>query len=346
MELQIAEVVELVGGVLVSGRQDLVLKGVRTLNEAEEGDLSFFSNPKYRSQFDATRAGAVLVTPDIKSGPDGVALIQVDNPSHALSALAEKVESRTRAFSPGVRKGAHVSEYAMVSPEAAVHAGAVVEDGASIGRGSDIRSGAVISRNVVIGDDCTIYQNVSVREGCILGDRVILQPGAVIGSDGFGYEFVDGRHHKVPQLGIVVLESDVEVGANACIDRARFGRTVVGEGTKIDNLVQVGHNVEIGKNCILVALSGVAGSSKLGEKVTLAAQVGINGHIEIGDEVQLGGKSGAMQSILEAGVYMGTPAKPFKEEVRQWRNLNNLEEMRRALKVLREEVDHLKEVDE
>ncbi|HBM77890.1 MAG TPA: UDP-3-O-(3-hydroxymyristoyl)glucosamine N-acyltransferase [Verrucomicrobiales bacterium] len=344
MEFQIAEVVELVGGLLVSGQKDRVLSGVRTLSEADEADLSFFSHPKYRSQFDATRAGAVLVTPDIQSGPAGVALIQVDNPSHALAALVEKVEQRRRAFEPGVRQGAHVSEFADVSAGAAVHAGAVIEDGATIGRGSEIRSGAVISRDVSIGEDCIIHHNVSVREGCILGDRVILQPGAVIGSDGFGYEFVNGRHHKVPQLGIVVLESDVEVGANACIDRARFGQTTVGEGTKIDNLVQVGHNVEIGKNCILVALSGVAGSSKLGEKVTLAAQVGINGHIEIADGVQLGGKSGAMQSIDEPGVYMGTPAKPFKEEVRQWRDLTKLTEMRRALKVLCEEVDRLKKV--
>ena len=342
MEFRIAEVVELVEGTLVAGQQDRVLSGVRTLNEAEKDDLSFFSNPKYRSQFDATRAGAVLVTPDIQSGPPEVALIQVDNPSHALAALLGKVEELNRSFTPGVRKGAHVAECAEVSSEAAVHAGAVIEDGATIGRGSEIRPGAVISRDVVIGEDCIIHQNVSVREGCILGDRVILQPGAVIGSDGFGYEFVNGRHHKVPQLGIVVLESDVEVGANACVDRARFGRTVVGEGTKIDNLVQVGHNVEIGKNCIIVALSGVAGSSKLGENVTLAAQVGVNGHIEIADGVQLGGKSGAMQSIDEPGVYMGTPAKPFKEEVRQWRDLAKLREMRRTLKVLRDEVDRLK----
>ena len=342
MEFRIAEVVELVEGTLVAGQQDRVLSGVRTLNEAEKDDLSFFSNPKYRSQFDATRAGAVLVTPDIQSGPPEVALIQVDNPSHALAVLLGKVEELNRLFAPGVRKGAHVAECAEVSSEAAVHAGAVIEDGVTIGRGSEIRPGAVISRDVVIGEDCIIHQNVSVREGCILGDRVILQPGAVIGSDGFGYEFVNGRHHKVPQLGIVVLESDVEVGANACVDRARFGRTVVGEGTKIDNLVQVGHNVEIGKNCIIVALSGVAGSSKLGENVTLAAQVGVNGHIEIADGVQLGGKSGAMQSIDEPGVYMGTPAKPFKEEVRQWRDLTKLREMRRTLKVLRDEVDRLK----
>ncbi|MBM49248.1 MAG: UDP-3-O-(3-hydroxymyristoyl)glucosamine N-acyltransferase, partial [Roseibacillus sp.] len=197
-------------------------------------------------------------------------------------------------------------------------------------------------RDAIIGEDCIIHQNVTIRERCVLGDRVILQPGAVIGSDGFGYEFVDGRHHKVPQLGIVVLEDDVEVGANACVDRARFGRTVVGEGTKIDNLVQIGHNVQIGKNCIIVALSGVAGSSKLGDQVTLAAQVGINGHIEIADGVQLGGKSGAIQSIDEAGVYMGTPAKPFTDEVRQWRDVGKIREMRQSLKLLREEVERLK----
>ncbi len=342
MEFRIAEVVDLVGGTLVSGREDHLLSGVRTLEEAGDSDLSFFSHPKYRSQFETTRAGAVLVGPEIGVGPRGVALIQVDNPSHALAMLATKVEELSRAFVSGVRVGAHVGANADVDPGAAVHAGAVIDDGATIGRGSEICAGAVIGRDAIIGEDCIIHQNVTIRERCVLGDRVILQPGAVIGSDGFGYEFVDGRHHKVPQLGIVVLEDDVEVGANACVDRARFGRTVVGEGTKIDNLVQIGHNVQIGKNCIIVALSGVAGSSKLGDQVTLAAQVGINGHIEIADGVQLGGKSGAIQSIDEAGVYMGTPAKPFTDEVRQWRDVGKIREMRQSLKLLREEVERLK----
>ena len=168
------------------------------------------------------------------------------------------------------------------------------------------------------------------------------QPGAVIGSDGFGYEYTEGKHQKVPQLGIVVLENDVEIGANACIDRARFGRTVVGEGSKIDNLVQVGHNVEIGKHCILVALSGVAGSAKLQDHVTIAAQAGINGHIEIASGVQLGGKSGAFQSITEPGAYMGSPAKPLKEEIRIWRELGKLQETRQEVRDLRKELDELK----
>ncbi|MEE2623317.1 MAG: UDP-3-O-(3-hydroxymyristoyl)glucosamine N-acyltransferase [Verrucomicrobiota bacterium] len=343
MEFRVAEVVALAGGTLVAGDETVVLTGVETLEEACPGDLSFFGVAKYRAQFDATRAGAVLVTPDVDSGPEGVALIQVENPSYALAALVKKAEELARAFTPGIRPGSHVSEHAQVDPGAAVHPGAVVEDGAVIGSGSEVCAGAVIGRGVQVGEDCVIYQNASVREGCILGDRVILQPGAVIGSDGFGYEFSDDRHQKVPQLGIVVLENDVEIGANACVDRARIGRTVVGEGSKIDNLVQIGHNVQIGKHCILVALSGVAGSSKLQDHVTVAAQAGINGHIEIASGVQLGGRSSAFQSITEPGAYMGTPAKPLKEEIRIWRELGRLQETRQEVKALRKELDELKE---
>ncbi len=343
MEFRIAEVVALVGGTLVSGDEEVVLDGVKTLEEAGPGDLSFFSLPRYRTHFERTRAGAVLVTPDVDEGPDGVALIQVENPSYALAALAGKAEEMARDFTPGIRAGAHVSESAVVDAGAAIHPGAVVGDEAVIGPGSEVCAGAVIGRGVQVGEDCVIHQNASVREGCILRDRVILQPGAVIGSDGFGYEFSEGRHQKVPQLGIVVLEDDVEVGANACVDRARIGRTVVGEGSKIDNLVQVGHNVQIGKHCILVALSGVAGSSRLGDHVTLAAQVGVNGHIEIASGVQLGGKTGAFQSITEPGAYLGAPAKPLKEEIRLWRELGKLPDTRREVKALRRELDELKE---
>ncbi|MCH2063123.1 MAG: UDP-3-O-(3-hydroxymyristoyl)glucosamine N-acyltransferase [Roseibacillus sp.] len=342
MEFRIAEVTALVGGALVAGDETVILNGVKTLDEAGPGDLSFFGVAKYRAQFDATKAGAVLVTPDVDAGPEGVALIQVSNPSYALATLAKKVEEQARDFTPGIRSGSHVSEHARVDPGAAVHPGAVVEYGAVIGAGSEVCAGAVIGCGVKVGEDCIIYQNASVRKGCILGDRVILQPGAVIGSDGFGYEFSEGKHQKVPQLGIVVLENDVEIGANACVDRARIGRTVVGEGSKIDNLVQVGHNVEIGKHCILVALSGVAGSAKLQDHVTIAAQAGINGHIEIASGVQLGGKSGAFQSITEPGAYMGAPAKPLKEEIRIWRELSKLQETRQEVKTLRKELDELK----
>ena len=343
MELRVADVVALVGGTLVAGDDSIVLNGLATLEQAGPSDLSFFGAEKYHPQFDATRAGAVLVAPEVRSGPDGVALIEVENPSLALAVLAKEAAKQTREFTAGIRPGAHVSEEARIDDEAAVHPGAVVEAGAVVGSGSEVCSGAVIGRGARIGSDCILYQNTTVREGCILGDRVILQPGAVIGSDGFGYEPVGDKHEKVPQLGIVVLENDVEIGANACVDRARIGETVVGEGSKIDNLVQVGHNVKVGRHCIMVALSGVAGSTRLQDRVTVAAQVGIGGHIEIGSGVQLGGQSGVAKSISEPGAYLGTPARPIKEEIRLWQELSKLAATRKEVKALRRELDELKE---
>jgi UDP-3-O-[3-hydroxymyristoyl] glucosamine N-acyltransferase len=180
----------------------------------------------------------------------------------------------------------------------------------------------------------------------VLGDRVILQPGAVVGSDGFGYAFDGAKHQKIPQIGIVEVQDDVEIGANACVDRARFGKTVIGAGTKIDNLVQIGHNVEIGRHCLLVALSGVAGSTKLGDFVTLAAQVGIGGHLEIASGVQLAGQSGVHKDITKPGAYLGAPAKPAKEELRIWRGIAKLHETTQEVKALRRELEELKEGNE
>lgn len=343
MELRLAEVVGLVGGNLLVGDPETVLKGVGTLDESGPTDLSFFGVAKYKAQFESTKAGAVLVTPDVESGPEGVALIQVENPSLSLAILAQKAAEMARAFEPGIRPGAHISEHAQVDSGAAVHLGAVVEAGAVIGAGSEICAGAVVGRGVKVGKDCLVYQNATIREGCVLGDRVVLQPGAVIGSDGFGYVFAGGKHQKVPQLGIVVIEDDVEIGANACVDRARIGKTVIGEGSKIDNLVQIAHNVEIGKHCILVSLSGVAGSAKLHDNVTLGAQVGVGGHIEIASGVQLAGKSGVHKSITEPGPYIGAPAKTPKEELRIWRGLGKLHETTQEVKKLRKELDELKD---
>lgn len=342
MELRLDEVAALVGGTLVVGDGDKRVSGVATLEQAGASDLSFFGVAKYRPQFDATRAGAVLVPPDVTSGPDGVALIRVENPSLALGLLAQKAAEAARAFEPGIDAGAHVAEGAQVDPAAGIRPGAVIEAGAVVGAGTEVRSGAVVGRGARVGRDCVIYQNVTIREGCVVGDRVILQPGAVIGADGFGYQYAEGRHQKIPQLGIVVLEDDVEIGANTCVDRARFGKTVVGQGTKIDNLVQIAHNVEIGKHCLLVSLSGVAGSTKLADHVTVAAQVGIAGHIEIASGVTLAGRTGVARSITEPGEYIGTPAKPVKEEVRIWRGLSKLHEMGQELRALRKEVEDLK----
>jgi UDP-3-O-[3-hydroxymyristoyl] glucosamine N-acyltransferase len=342
VELRLDEVVALVGGTLLAGDGETRLSGVNTLQDAGSSDLSFFGVAKYRPQFDATKAGAVLVPPNVDSGPEGVALIQVENPSLALAVLAKKAAEMTRSIEPGIRPGAHVAQSAQVDSSAAIHPGAVIEADAVVGAGSEIRSGAVVGCGVRIGSDCLLYQNATVREGCVLGDRVILQPGAVIGSDGFGYEFSAGKHQKVPQLGIVVVEDDVEIGANSCVDRARFGKTVIGEGAKIDNLVQIAHNVEVGKHCLLVAMSAIAGSVKLGDFVTIGGQAGISGHIEIASGVQLAGQSGVHQSIKEPGAYLGVPAKPIKDAMRIWRGVAKLHETTREVKALRKELDELK----
>jgi UDP-3-O-[3-hydroxymyristoyl] glucosamine N-acyltransferase len=170
---------------------------------------------------------------------------------------------------------------------------------------------------VVLGKDCQIMANATVRERCLLGNRVILQPGVVIGSDGYGYEFSGGRHVKIDQVGIVQIEDDVEVGANTTIDRARFGKTIIGEGTKIDNLVQIGHNVVIGKHTLIVALTGISGSTKIGNYVTMGGQVGTAGHITIGDKAMLAARTGVSTSIPGGQTYSGNPARPYNEEMRR-----------------------------
>ena len=344
MELTLNDLAALVGGELLSGGGDRVLTGVSSLEEAGPEEVSFLGNEKYRQQFAATGAGAVIVPPEVEASmaPAGVVLVRVENPSTAFTKVIGHFAREDREFQPGIDAGAHVSPEAAVDPAAVrVCTGAVVEEGATIGRGTEIRPGAVIGRGVTIGEDCLIHPNVTIREHCELGDRVVVQPGAVIGSDGYGYDLVEGRHEKIPQVGIVVLEDDVEIGANTTIDRARFGKTVIGEGTKVDNLVQFAHNVVTGKHCLLVAMSGLAGSSKLGNYVTVAAQAGITGHVEVGDQVIVGAQAGVGKSISKPGVYMGKPARPMREEMKSLAVFARLPKMLGEIKQLRKKVEEL-----
>ena len=193
----------------------------------------------------------------------------------------------------------------------------------------------------MIGEDCLVYANVSIREFCVIGDRVVLQPGVVIGSDGYGFEMVDGRHRKVPQVGIVEIASDVEVGANSTIDRARFGKTYIGEGTKIDNLVQIAHNVEIGKHCLIVAQVGIAGSTRIGNYVTVAAQSGISGHLEIGDHVVLAAKTAVLKNLPKPGAYMGVPARPLAAEQKKMALVSRLPKLVKEVQELKKKLEQL-----
>lgn len=305
----------MVDGTVVRGELSVSYTGMAALDAAGPQDISFLGNERYRPLFHATKAGAVLVSAGERGAPEEVALIEVENPSAAFSIVVKHFAKARRPFKPGIHPRACVDESAAIDAEyVSVHAGAVIGANASIGHHTEIGANVVIGDGVKIGRDCVIYPNVTIREGCIIGDRVILQPGAVIGSDGYGYEFIEGRHMKIDQVGIVEIANDVEIGANTTIDRARFGKTVIGEGTKIDNLVQIGHNVVIGKHCLIIAQTGMAGSSKLHDYVTVAAQVGVVGHVEVGPRAMLAARTGVTTSLSGGETYMGVPAQPMRDE--------------------------------
>lgn len=287
------------------------------MDSAGPNDVSFLGNQRYHSQFLTTRAGVVLVPRSIEAGNSDVALIAVDRPSLAFAAVVRHFAAAAQALVPGIHPRAMVDPEAKVdASKVRVHAGAVIMAGANIGDGSEIGPNAVIGEHAQIGRDCRILANVTIAERCVLGDRVIIQPGAVIGSDGYGYEFHEGRHVKIDQVGIVEIGNDVEIGANSTVDRARFGKTTIGEGCKIDNLVQIAHNVVVGNHCLIVSQSGLAGSCHLGDYVTVAAQAGVGGHVKIGPNSILASRTGVTADLPGGETYAGKPALPMREEMK------------------------------
>lgn len=340
MELTLNEIIELTGGRVVSGESSSNYAGLASLSEASATDVSFLGNEKYYQDYLTTKAGLVLAPSIVEQYPEGAVVLEVENPSFAFGLVVKKLASGQRVFKAGVHPAAWVADDVVYNPEkVSIKAGAVIESGCVIGDGTEINAGVSLDEGVKVGADCVVHANVTVREHCVLGDRVILQPGCVIGSDGYGYELVDGRHTKVDQVGIVVLEDDVEIGANAAIDRARFGKTVIGEGSKVDNLVQVAHNVVTGKHCLVVAQSGLAGSSELGDYVTVAAQSGVAGHIKIGDQAVLLGRTGAAKSLEGGQMYMGFPARPVKEEQKKVASLARLPKLLSEFKELKKSLN-------
>lgn len=313
--LSLAELARLVGGDIVRGELEKTFAGMAALDGAGPQDISFLGNEKYRPLFQTTSAGVVIVPPGETGGPESAALIVAENPSLAFASVVRHFAVAARPFTPGVHPRAWVDPSAKLDPaKVCVHPGAAIMAGATIGDGCEIGPNAVVGEDAVIGRDCRLHANVTVRERCVLGDRVILQPGAVIGSDGYGYEFSNGRHVKIDQVGIVELGDDVEIGANTTIDRARFGKTLVGEGSKIDNLVQIAHNVVIGNHCLVISQTGLAGSSRLGNYVTVAAQSGVAGHVAVGDKAILGARTGVTTNLEGGTTYLGNPAVPFAQE--------------------------------
>jgi len=305
------DIARIVGGKL-SGNAEQVVTGLAGIREAAPGDVSFLASPKYLSAVKTTRASVLIVPPDITISFGGT-LIRVDNPTEAFSKLVEQVVPPPIAHKPGIHPTAFVATSAKLGQNVSLQPHAVVEDGAVIGDRTMIGAGSYIGHECRIGSDCLVYPLVSLRERTVLGDRVILHGGVVLGADGFGFESVDGKHKKIPQVGYVEIGDDVEIGANTAIDRGRFGRTRVGNGTKIDNLVQIAHNCVIGDHCIICGLVGIAGSVIIGHHVTIAGQVGIAGHLTIGDKSIIMAQAGVTKDVPAGSVMLGAPAVPHKE---------------------------------
>lgn len=311
MEFTVADVAALVNGSVV-GDDQLKLTGISSLAEATPGDISFLANEKYAPFLQETKATAVLVAKeqDVKS----LVQIVVKDPDYAFAKVVEVFVPAVGLPEPGIHPTAVIGDGVQMGDNVTVGPYSVIADNAIIGDNSVIYPHVYIGNESTIGTDCVFFPHVTIRERSSIGNRVIIHSGAVVGSDGFGYATVEGVHNKIPQVGVVIIEDDVEIGANTTIDRARFGRTFIGQGTKIDNMVQVAHNVEIGAHCILVAQSGVAGSTKLGHHTTVAGQTGISGHLKIGDFVMIAARSGVTKNIPSKTAVMGFPAGDLKTQ--------------------------------
>ena len=302
------------GGELV-GDANLKITGAASLAEATSGEISFFGNRKYIGLLRKTGASAVFVPTDFDE-PLASARVRVADPTKAFEQLVLKFAPKPIQFAPQVHPSAVIGSNVRLGEHVSIQPNAVIEDGSEIGDDTVIGAGSYVGHETKIGSRCLIYPLVTIRERSRIGSRVIIHSGAVIGADGFGFEVVDGRQQKIQQLGIVQIDDDVEIGANTTVDRARFGRTWIQQGVKIDNLVQIAHNVIIGKNSVIVAQCGISGSTRVGERVTMAGQVGIVGHVEIAEGTIIAAQSGVSKSI-PGGVWFGYPAVPFAEAKQQ-----------------------------
>lgn len=338
MNLTAREIADRLGAELI-GDPTVVISRVAPLSEATPDAISWLGGEKYLAQLALTRAGAVLLPERRSDAPDRTCIIVAD-PDLALCSVLTWLMPPPPGVSAGVDPRAIIAPGARVEG-AAIGPNVIVATGAVIGAGTQLHAGVNIGPDVRIGRDCVLWPNVVVRERCTIGDRVIIHPNATIGADGFGYLQRGGKNHKIPQVGVVVIEDDVEIGANSAIDRAKSGETRIGRGTKIDNLVQIAHNVQIGNDSIIVAQCGIGGSVTLGHHVVLAGQVGIVDHMRVGDEVIVGAQSGITRDVESGGRVSGSPAVPSAEWVRTMATQRRLREMLDQLRDLIRRVERL-----
>jgi UDP-3-O-[3-hydroxymyristoyl] glucosamine N-acyltransferase len=331
------QLAELIGG-QVQGNPAQEIARVYPIDQAGEGDITFVANPKYLARLDECRASAIIVVPGVTA--PGRNLLICANPYLAFAKILTFLQVPPRPVK-GVMAGAHVAETAKLAAGVTIYPGCVVGENVQIGSGTTLYPGVIVYDDAVIGCDCLLHAGVIVREGCILQDRVILQPAVIIGSDGFGFAPDGSAYYKIPQVGIVVLEEDVEIGAGSCIDRAALGETRIRRGTKLDNLVQIGHNAEIGEDCILVAQVGIAGSSKIGRHCTFGGQAAVAGHLTVGDNVMIGGRGGATKDVRANQVLSGVPLIPHKQWLKASMSFAKLPQMRKELQRVTKRLEEL-----
>jgi UDP-3-O-[3-hydroxymyristoyl] glucosamine N-acyltransferase len=313
----------------VLGDADLPISNARTLSEAEPGDITFVEHEKHLPAWHQSRASAAIVPGSVPV--NGRPVIRVSDPLMAFVQVVQRLRARPAPVAPGISPAAHVHPTARLAEGVSIGPFAVVGEGTEIGPDCVLQAGAVVGRFCKLGSHVTLYPHVFVGDDCVIGDRVTIHANSVIGADGFGYRPQHGRHVKVPQLGWVELEADVEVGACSTIDRGTFGPTRVGTGTKIDNLVMIGHNCRIGKHNVLCSQVGIAGSSVTGDYVVMAGQVGIADHLHIGDRAMILAKSGVPGDVPAGGQMLGNPAKAHKDFAKQLWYIEKLPELKRQV---------------
>ncbi len=339
-EFTLREIAEKINGT-IDGDETIVIKGAAPLDTAAAGDISFLANSKYRELLEKTGASAVITDKNIEID-SRVTLIRIENPYYWFLQVFLMFHPPAELLEPGIHATAVIHPEARLGRNIRIGANVVIGKNVIIGDQTRIHPGCVIMEGTEIGEDCLLYPLVSLREHTRIGKNVIIHNGTVIGSDGFGFAPHQGIFHKIPQVGRVVIEDDVEIGANCTIDRATMGETVIHKGTKLDNLVHIAHNVEVGESTVMAAQAGISGSTKIGHHVMVGGQVGTVGHIKIGNFVQIGAQSGVSKGVPDNEVVFGYPARPIMRTKRIEAVINQLPELSKKIKKLEKELAELK----
>ncbi|MBI5038212.1 MAG: UDP-3-O-(3-hydroxymyristoyl)glucosamine N-acyltransferase [Nitrospirae bacterium] len=339
--ITLREIAERLEGELAGDHGNIVISEPASLREAVPGNISFLAHRRYLKDLQETRASAVVLPKGVSF--DRLPSIRVDDPHFAFAQLLHLFYDLPYQ-SKGVDERAIVGRGVQIGRDVTIYPYVYIEEGASIGDQVMIYPGTFVGKGSLIGDHSIIYPNVTIREGCRIGRRVIIHSGAVIGSDGFGFVPYKGEHHKIPQMGGVIIGDDVEIGANTTIDRATIGNTVIKRGTKIDNLVQIAHNVSVGEDCVFAAQSGIAGSTQIGSHVTMAGQAGVTGHIRIGDQVTVAGQAGVTKDVKEGQTVAGMPALPHREWLKAMAVFEDLPELKKKLSELGNRIEEIERI--